>query len=62
MLGRFVIGKLDHRSRPEVPSSGALVVQYLVPAHGRQIDALEQPMQLLHGQFDHALFLARPGR
>ena len=31
----------------------AFVVNYSVAAHGCQIDTIEQPVQLLHGQFDH---------
>ena len=31
-----------------------------VAAHGCQIDTLEQPVQLLHGELDHLCVLARP--
>jgi hypothetical protein len=61
---RLICNKIHRRRAAAIAGSASARVpkmSHRVAAHGVDIDAVEQPVQLLGGQFHDRLFPARPG-
>ena len=59
-VGQPVTNRRHLASGKQANSARVLVLSRRVPAHGLDVDAVEQPVQLLSGERDHRLRLPGP--